>query len=58
MYNLTPIQKAKKLWVYNIDMMTSFPIVILQDYFHIFHNIKKSQNVLTKVIFSNFQTLL
>lgn len=51
MDNLTPIQKAKKLWVYNIDMISCFPTIILQDHFQIFHNIKKSQNVLTQDLF-------
>ena len=47
MDNLTPIEKAKKLWIYNIDMMKIFPTIILQDHFQVIHNIKKSQNVLT-----------
>ena len=47
MNNLTPIEKAKKLWIYNIDNINIFPVVILQDHFTIFHNTKKSQNVLT-----------
>jgi hypothetical protein len=56
MDNLTPIQKAKKLWVYNIDMISCFPTIILQDHFQIFHNIKKSQNVLTQDLFRLFDT--
>jgi hypothetical protein len=47
MNNLTPIEKAKKLWIYNIDNINVFPVVILQDHFTIFHNTKKSQYVLT-----------
>lgn len=47
MNNLTPIEKAKKLWIYNIDMMRIFPTIILQDHFQVIHSIKKSQNVLT-----------
>ncbi len=52
MNNLTPIQKAKKLWIYNIDIMNIFPTVILQDHFNVFHNIKKSQYVLTYDLFN------
>ena len=41
MDNLTPIEKAKKLGIYNIDMMRIFPTIILQDHYNIIHNIKK-----------------
>jgi len=48
MDNLTPVEKAKKLGIYNIDIMKIFPTVILQDNYLAIHNIKKSQNVLTQ----------
>lgn len=48
MNNLTPVEKARKLWIYNIDILRIFPVVILQDHFPVFHNLNKlSQNVLT-----------
>ncbi len=48
MDNLTPIEKAKKLGIYNIDIIKIFPTFILQNHYLIIHNIKKSQNVLTQ----------
>ena len=51
MDNLTPVEKAKKLGVYNIDIINIFPSVILQDHYLIFHNIKKSQNLLTQDLY-------
>lgn len=55
MNNLTPIQKAKKLWVYNIDIMSIFPTVILQDFYREVSSISKSemsQYVLTNDLLS------
>jgi len=37
MDNLTPVEKARKLWIYNIDILRIFPVVIIQDHFNIFH---------------------
>jgi hypothetical protein len=51
MNNLTPIQKAKKLGVYNIDIMNIFPTLILQDFYRevsAIHHSQKSQYVLTQ----------
>ena len=48
MNNLTPIEKAKELWIYNIDIMNIFPTIILQEHYPIISNINKSQNVLTQ----------
>ncbi len=53
MYNLTPVEKARKLGVYNIKALTLFPMnLILQDHYNIFHNLKKSQYVLTQDLFN------
>ena len=55
MYNLTPIQKAKKLGVYNIDVMSIFPTLILQDFYREVSAISKyqmSQYVFTQDHFS------
>ena len=43
MNNLTPIQKAKKLGVYNIWIMNIFPTVILQDFYREVSSISKSE---------------
>ena len=43
MNNLTPIQKAKELGVYNIDVMSIFPTLILQDFYREVSSISKSQ---------------
>jgi len=54
MDNLTPIQKAKKLGVYNIEIMNIFPTVILQDFYREVSAISKSemsQYVFTKDLF-------
>lgn len=55
MDNLTPIQKALKLWIYNIWIMSIFPTVILQDFYreisvinHSSEFLEKSQYVFTK----------
>jgi hypothetical protein len=43
MDNLTPIKKAKKLGIYNIDVMSIFPTLILQDFYREISTISKSQ---------------
>jgi len=43
MNDLTPIQKAKKIWVYNIEIMSIFPTVILQDFYKEISTISKSK---------------
>ena len=43
MNNLTPVQKAKQLWVYNIWIMSIFPTVILQDFYREVSAIFKSE---------------
>jgi len=43
MNNLTPIEKARKLGVYNINIMSIFPTVILQDFYREVSTISKSQ---------------
>lgn len=43
MNNLTPIQKAKQLWVYNIEIMSIFPTVILQDFYREVSAVSKSE---------------
>jgi len=54
MNNLTPIQKAKQLGVYNIEIMNIFPTIILQDFYREVSSISKSemsQYVFTKDLF-------
>jgi len=54
MNNLTPIQKAKQLGIYNIWIMSIFPTVILQDFYREVSSISKSQMsqyVFTKDLF-------
>lgn len=51
MDNLTPIQKAKKLGIYNIDILNIFPTIILQDFYRevsAIHHSQKSQYLLTQ----------
>jgi len=51
MNNLTPIQKAKQLGIYNIWIMSIFPTVILQDFYRevsAISNSEMSQYVFTK----------
>ena len=43
MNNLTPIQKAQQLWIYNIEIMNIFPTVILQDFYQVVSAISKSE---------------
>ena len=43
MNNLTPIQKAKQLGVYNIEIMNIFPTVILQDFYREVSAVSKSE---------------
>ena len=43
MNNLTPIQKAKQLGIYNIWIMSIFPTVILQDFYREVSAISKSE---------------
>ena len=53
MNNLTPIQKAKQLGIYNIEIMNIFPTVILQDFYREVSAVSKSeisQYVFTKEI--------
>jgi len=57
MNNLTPIEKALQLGVYNIWIMSIFPTVILQDFYREISAISKSQMsqyVLTKDLFLVF----
>jgi hypothetical protein len=53
MNNLTPIQKAKQLGVYNIWIMNIFPTVILQDFYREVSSISKSQ--LSQYVFTKDQ---
>jgi hypothetical protein len=43
MNNLTPIEKARQLWIYNIGIMNIFPTVILQDFYQEVSTISKSE---------------
>lgn len=60
MNNLTPIQKAKQLGVYNIDIMKIFPTIILQDFYRevsAIHHSQKSQYVFTHDLFCRYENL-
>ena len=57
MNNLTPIQKAKELGIYNIWIMSIFPTVILQDFYREVSAISKSetsQYVFTQDLLTDF----
>ena len=51
MNNLTPTNRAYSHWIYNINALRDFPLLILQDHYLILDKIKKSQNVLTYYLF-------
>jgi hypothetical protein len=55
MDHLTPVEKAKKLGIYNIDIINIFPTLILQDFYREVSAISQSQMsqyVLTQDLFS------
>jgi len=56
MNNLTPIEKARKLGVYNINIMSIFPTVILQDFYREVSTISKSQ--MSQYVFTQDQRCL
>ena len=56
MNNLNPIQKAKQLGVYNIEIMNIFPTVILQDFYREVSAVSKSE--ISQYVFTKDQKSL